>query len=335
MIDLRDYTTMRVSAKAKYFIEINSLADLKDAVQFARKRKLKIQVIGAGSNTIFFKDFEGLVLRIQLKGIEIVDEDESQIKLKVAAGEDWNELVMYCVDNNWGGIENLALIPGTVGAAPVQNIGAYGVELEDVFTELEAFMLATDSVEVMSNRLCNFRYRASIFKHELKDKAIILNVTLTLQKNHVPDSSYDDLHAYLKAMGIKNPGIKQVCDAVVAVRSSKLPDPNELSNTGSFFQNPIISVSLYNQLKQKYPDMPSYPLSNFKLKVPAGWLIEKAGWKGFRDGDAGVYPKQALIIVNYGHATAAQILKLSKNIQIDVYEKFGITLTPEVNLIEG
>ena len=324
---------MGVSATAAFFVEIESPADLKEALQFAQSRNLSFRVLGEGSNQLFVNDFDGLIIKNEIKGIETVREDEDRILLKIGAGENWHDLVLYCVQKRWGGIENLALIPGTVGAAPVQNIGAYGAELRDVFVELEAFMVETGEVQTLSKKECKFSYRESIFKQGLKDKAVILNVTLGLQKNQTPQFGYKALLDYLESRGIQKPDMQQVCEAVVAVRESKLPNPAKIGNNGSFFKNPVISVFQFDELKQEYPDLPCYPVTEHLVKVPAGWLIEKAGWKGFREGDAGVYPKQALILVNYGNATGQEILQLAQHVLVDVHKKFGIELTPEVNII--
>ena len=268
-----------------------------------------------------------------LKGESIVKEDEAHVYLKVNAGENWHKLVLSCVEKGWGGIENLSLIPGSVGASPIQNIGAYGVELKDVFDSLEALDISTRKIRTFSKGECNFGYRNSIFKNELKNKVVITSVTFKLQKNAEPKVDYKALVDLLEDKGIFSPTIKDVSEAVIEVRKSKLPDPAKIGNTGSFFKNPIISIALFEELKKEYKNMPSYKVSNNFVKVPAGWLIEKAGWKGVREGDAGVHAKQALVLVNYGKASGAQIWDLAMRIKASILKEFKIELTPEVNII--
>ncbi len=331
-VDLSKYNTMRVSSNARYLVEVDSVETLRDAIQFARSNDLEVLVLGGGSNLLFVNNFNGLVILIRLSGIKI-KEEEGRIQLKVGAGEDWHELVMFCVARNWGGVENLSLIPGTVGAAPIQNIGAYGVELEDVFIELEAFDLETKEVRTFKKEDCNFGYRDSIFKNELKGKFIITSVSLCVTPNGDVNYSYASLSQKLDEWGISAPTIQDVSKAVIDVRRSKLPDPEEIGNNGSFFKNPLISISHYNELNERYKDIPSYPASSEEVKVPAGWLIDHAGWKGHRNGDAGVHEKQALVLVNYGHATGKEIMELSEKIRHDIKEKYGIELEREVNIL--
>lgn len=327
--DLSSFNTMGVSSKAAFFVEVASVPELQEAIKFAKDKNLEILVLGGGSNILFRKDFDGLVIYNALKGRDFLSETD----LKIASGENWHELVLFCVENGLGGIENLSLIPGSVGAAPIQNIGAYGVELENVFSSLEAFMIDSGELKTFTKDECKFGYRESIFKKELKGKAVITSVTLRLSKDHTVNTSYKALSEKLLEKGISEPDIKDISDCVIEIRQSKLPDPKQIGNTGSFFKNPVISVQHFNQLKSEYQDLPSYPVTERQVKVPAGWLIEKAGWKGKRIGDAGVHDKQALVLVNHGNATGEEIWNLAEEMRLSIKEKFDIMLTPEVNVI--
>ncbi len=289
--------------------------------------------MGGGSNILFTKDYKGLVLKNNLKGITVEKEDDSYVWLKTAGGEIWHDLVLYCVNNNWGGIENLSLIPGTVGAAPMQNIGAYGVEIKDTFEELEAINIHTGKIETFNNEQCKFGYRESIFKNEAKGHYFITSVTLKLNKTTKLNTAYGDIETKLKAWAISNPTISDVSRAVITIRQSKLPDPEQLGNAGSFFKNPIIDVAHFKQLKVKFPDIKSFPALEGYMKIPAAWLIEKNGWKGKRFGDVGIHEHQALVLVNYGTGTGAELIDLAHKIIDSIKETFGITLTPEVNII--
>lgn len=324
---------MGVSAKARFYVEVNTVDAHQKALEFAQENELPILILGGGSNILFVKDFPGLVVHQNSKGIELVAENDEQVEVRVAAGENWHQLVQFCVNKGWGGIENLSLIPGNVGAAPIQNIGAYGVELESVFSSLEALYVKTGEIRTFSKDECAFGYRDSIFKKELKGEVIIISVNLILQKNPKVQLSYKALSDYLEKNRINNPGIKEVSEAVIAIRQSKLPDPNEIGNTGSFFKNPVIPVSLFDDLKQEYPDIPAYPVSGEQVKVPAGWLIEKAGWKGKREGEVGMHAKQALVLVNYGKATGQELWEFANKVKRSVHQQFDIDLTPEVNII--
>ncbi len=324
---------MGVSAKARFFTEVNTVDAHRKALEFVQENELPVLILGGGSNILFVKDFPGLVIHQNSKGIELVAENDEQVEVTVAAGENWHQLVQFCVNKGWGGIENLSLIPGNVGAAPIQNIGAYGVELESVFSSLEALYIKTGEIRTFSKDECAFGYRDSIFKKELKGEVIIISVNLILQKNQQVQLSYKALSDYLEKNRINNPGIKEVSEAVIAIRQSKLPDPNEIGNTGSFFKNPVIPVSLFDDLKQKYPDIPAYPVSGEQVKVPAGWLIEKAGWKGKREGEVGMHAKQALVLVNYGKATGQDLWEFANKVKRSVHQQFDIDLTPEVNII--
>ena len=334
-VDLADLATMHVSAKAGTVIDIHSIEELHHAFELIKQQQTNFLILGGGSNLLFVDDFDGVILNIKLKGISVIEETDDHVFLKIAAGENWHELVMHCVSKGWGGIENLALIPGKAGAAPIQNIGAYGTELSDVLTELDAWMIETHTSQTFSNEECKFGYRESVFKSHLKGKVVITSLTIRLVKNHTPNIEYGALKSVLENQGIQEPSIKQVCDAVIEVRQSKLPDPKELGNNGSFFKNPVIDVFLFNELKQKFPSIPGYPITEHQVKVPAGWLIDQAGWKGHREGDAGVHKKQALVLVNYGNATGSQMYDLSERIKQDISAKFGITLEREVNVINS
>ncbi|HAH50836.1 MAG TPA: UDP-N-acetylenolpyruvoylglucosamine reductase [Balneola sp.] len=331
-VDLSSFNTMGVSAKTSFFVEVCTIAELGEAIQFAEEKGLEILVLGGGSNTFFIKDFTGLVLHISILGKKFSSR-EDDILVKVAAGENWHAFVLKCVEMGIGGIENLSLIPGSVGAAPIQNIGAYGVELEDVFENLEAFMIDSKEIRTFNKSECKFGYRDSIFKKELKGKAIITSVTLKLFRNGEVNTSYKALSVLLESKGLSKPTIKDVSDAVIEIRQSKLPDPKEIGNTGSFFKNPVISVQQFDLLKSEFPELPSYPVTERLVKIPAGWLIDKAGWKGKRIGDAGVHSKQALVLVNHGKATGEEIWNLAEEIRLSIKEKFDIMLTPEVNVV--
>lgn len=332
-VDLSPYTTMGVSVKAKHLVECSTRDDLITAIEFAQEKNLEVLVLGEGSNILFVNDFQGLIILNRIGGLEVVEEDDDHVTISVGAGENWHRLVLWCIDRGYGGIENLSLIPGTVGAAPIQNIGAYGVELQEVFVQLEALHLDTGRFITRNNQECGFGYRDSIFKKELKGKVVIVSVSLKLSKKPQPRFEYASLKQKLEEKGIVNPGIKDVSDAVIEVRQSKLPDPKEIGNTGSFFKNPVISVFLFDELKRQYPELPGYAVTEHLVKVPAGWLIEQTGWKGKRKGDAGVHSKQALVLVNHGSATGIQLWELASEIIEVVQDKFGIKLSPEVNIL--
>jgi UDP-N-acetylmuramate dehydrogenase len=331
-ISLRPYNTFGIEAKARYFAEINQLTDVQIALELMNPQNIPLLILGGGSNVLFTKDFEGLVLKMNMRGVEIINENTEHVWLKVGAGEGWHNFVKYCLSNNYGGVENLSLIPGTVGASPMQNIGAYGVELKEVFEELEAFHLQTLEIHRFNNTQCEFGYRESIFKREEKGNYLILSVTFKLSKNPCLNLSYGAIQEVLDEMQVANPTIQDVSKAVVQIRTSKLPNPAEIGNAGSFFKNPTIPTNQFQELLEKFPQIPSYPTEN-AVKIPAGWLIEQAGWKGYRNADAGVHTKQALVLVNYGNAKGLEIKKLSKKIQESVQEKFGILLSTEVNFV--
>ena len=326
---LLPYNTFGIDVKSKHFIDVESIDELQAVLN--QNQLENLLVLGGGSNLLLTKDFEGLTLRIQNRGIEIVDQDDRKARVKVAAGENWHDFVLWCLENDLGGVENLALIPGNVGAAPIQNIGAYGVELREVFESCEAISIDTAKVKIFKKDECNFGYRNSIFKNTLKGKYIIFSVQFNLNKPpHALNFSYKGLSEKLEG---KIPNIQSIAQAVIEIRSSKLPNPKKIGNCGSFFKNPVISLIKFNDLKQQYPDIPHYPDQFDKIKIPAAWLIDTLGYKGYRNQEAGVHPNQALVLVNYGNATGAEIKKLAQQIRNKVKEKFAINLEFEVNIL--
>ncbi|MFD2891628.1 UDP-N-acetylmuramate dehydrogenase [Flavobacterium chuncheonense] len=327
---LREYNTFGIAAKAKSFVAVQNTEELTTVL----KQNDDIFVLGGGSNMLLTKDIEKLVVHVNLKGITIEKEDQDYVWVKANAGENWHEFVMWCLEHNYGGIENLSLIPGNVGTTPIQNIGAYGVEIKDTLAYCEAINIATQEFKTFTNEECKFAYRESIFKNELKNKYIITSVIFKLTKtNHKLNTAYGAIETELNDRKIGIPTIKDVSNAVITIRQSKLPDPKELGNSGSFFKNPIIAKSLYEKAILNFPEMPHYKVSETEVKVPAGWLIEQAGFKGKRFGDAGIHKNQALVLVNYGNATGAEILAVSKDIQATILAKFGIPIEAEVNII--
>lgn len=337
-ISLKLYNTFDINAKAKYFATFCSLDDLRELLLTSDQLqttnyKLQTLVLGGGSNILFTKNFDGLVLKNNLKGIKAIYEDETFHYVKAAAGESWHQLVMHCINHNYAGLENLSLIPGNVGASPIQNIGAYGVELKDAFEELEAYHINEKCVVNFSVQDCKFAYRESVFKRNHKDQFIILSVTYRLRKQPVYNTSYGAVQQELEKMGVKELSIQAISQAVINIRSSKLPDPKKIGNAGSFFKNPTIPTNHFNELKKAYTNMPGYAVEENYVKIAAGWLIEQCGWKGFRSGDAGCHAKQALVLVNYGNAKGNEILELSETIINSVRNKFDIQLEREVNIV--
>ena len=328
-VSLKPYNTFGFDVRASEFVEIESQESL---ISFLRNKRKPALFLGGGSNVLLTQDVDGLVMVNAIKGISTI-ERETEVEVTVCSGENWHEFVLWAVKQGWGGIENLSLIPGTVGAAPMQNIGAYGVEIKDVFVKLEAVHVDTCELKTFNLKDCEFGYRESVFKHRLKGQYIILNVTFCLQKHPKINVAYGAIREILKEMGIADANIKEVSNAVMAIRRSKLPDPAEIGNSGSFFKNPEVPIGQFELIKKQYPDMPSYPINESTIKLPAGWLIEKAGWKGYRDGEVGVHAKQALVLVHYGGGKGRQVKELSKKIQDDVQTKFGIKLNPEVNFV--
>jgi len=329
---LKKYNTFGIAVKAKFFTEVHTVTALKEALQHkAYSRKF---ILGGGSNLLLTQDLDALVIHIALKGITIQQENETTITIKVMGGENWHELVLYTLKNNYGGLENLSLIPGNTGTAPVQNIGAYGVELKDSFVSCDAVHRERLETTIFSKEACAFGYRDSIFKNEAKDTYVITAVTFKLTKvNHKTNTGYKVLQEALNNDKISQPTIQDISKAVIAIRNSKLPNPAIIGNSGSFFKNPTVSKSIFEKFTHDYPKAPFYKLSETAYKIPAGWLIEQCGYKGKRFGDAGVHEKQALVLVNYGDATGKEIVLLANKIISSVKDKFNITITPEVNLI--
>jgi len=329
---LQDVTTFHAKVFAKYYTVFSSINFLKQILSSPEVKDKPFIILGGGSNVLFTGDFDGIIIRNAIEGIEVVKEDNDSVYVKASAGEKWHDVVLYCVNRNYGGIENLSLIPGTIGAGPIQNIGAYGVELKDVLVELEAMNIHTLEVRTFTNAECKFGYRDSIFKRDEKGKYIILSVTLRLNKNPKVNVSYGSLSKELESMGVTNPSIKDVSNAVIKIRSSKLPDPDKLGNAGSFFKNPVISDVEFVKIKEEHPNVISFPSADGYVKLAAGWLIEQSGWKGKQIGDAGVHKDQALVLVNYGNATGKEIYDLSTQVINSVKEKFGVELERKVNI---
>ena len=330
--NLKEYNTFGISVKAEMFAVFSSIEELKQILSLRNNKKLL--VLGGGSNLLLTKDFDGLVIKNEIKRFEVIEETVSEVIVESGAGENWHEFVMWTINNNFGGLENMSLIPGNVGTTPVQNIGAYGTEIKDTFVSCSAIKIDTLEMKSFDNAECHFGYRESIFKNEVKDQYIITSVIFKLTKrNHKINISYGDITAELDKLKIKNPTLKDVSNAVITIRQSKLPDPKVLGNSGSFFKNPIVLKSDFEPIHEKFPEMKFYEISETEVKVPAGWLIEQAGFKGKRFGDAGIHKNQALVLVNYGNATGQEILNVSKEIQETIFKKFGIHIEAEVNII--
>ena len=329
---LKPFNTFGIDAKAASYCDINSIEALNTILKKQHSKPLFI--LGGGSNMLLTKDIEALVLHINLKGIEVVSTSENTVIVKAMAGENWHNFVLWCLQHNYGGIENLSLIPGNIGTAPIQNIGAYGVELKDVFVSCEAINIKDQSVKTFLKSDCNFGYRESIFKQGIKGEYIITSVNLELTTlNHQLHTDYGVIRNELDTQSITQPTIQDISNAVIAIRQSKLPDPKEIGNSGSFFKNPIITAEEFTELEQNFPEAPSYKISETAIKIPAGWLIEKAGFKGKRFKDYGVHDKQALVLVNYGNATGKEIFELAQLIQKTVKRLFNISIETEVNII--
>ncbi len=328
---MKDLNTFKIDVKAEFFSSVESLEDYLEIMNSYSQHNKNI-LLGGGSNILFINDIHGMVIKNDIFGIRKIDENKQHIWIDIGSGENWHDLVLYTISNGWSGIENLSLIPGTVGAAPIQNIGAYGTELKACFYSLHAVDKTSGKIVQFNNEDCEFGYRSSVFKTKFNDKYFITSVTLRLSKAFEPNIAYGSLKKTIEMMGQK-PSVKSVSDAVIKIRKSKLPDPKILGNAGSFFKNPVISKDKFDSLCSKFQDMPHYNQDEGAYKIPAGWLIEKSGWKGRRLGNVGVHDKQALVLVNYGNGTGEEILNLALNIQESVRELFGITLQPEVNII--
>jgi len=330
---LQSLNSFAIDVSSKLFTEVTSEEEIQQIVSDSGFRDEKKFVLGGGSNILFTKNLDALVVKNSLKGIQIKKEDAYNVWIKVSSGEVWHEFVMYCVGKNLAGVENLSLIPGLVGAAPMQNIGAYGMEQKETCEEVEAINLHSGEKFFFRNADCKFGYRESIFKREWKDQLIITSVTFKLNKIFKPKISYGDIRKTLEEMRSDEITIKAVSDAVIKIRSSKLPDPKDIPNAGSFFKNPVVPKKKFEELISKYPLMPNYPDKSNQIKIPAGWMIEQCGWKGKRVGNTGVHAKQALVLVNYGGATGEEIFSLATQIQKSVRDKFGIEIVPEVNVV--
>lgn len=330
---LKNLNTFGINAEARYFIALSSIDEIQEIIAeniFKNNKKL---ILGGGSNLLFCKNFDGIILKNNLKGIKSIKEDADYYYIKAGAGEVWHDLVMHCINNNYGGVENLSLIPGNVGASPMQNIGAYGVEIKDCFYELDAINIADNTIHTFNKASCKFGYRESVFKQALKNQFIIISVTYKLLKTPIFNTQYGAIEKELEEMGIKELSIKSISKAVCNIRSSKLPNPKEIGNAGSFFKNPEISRNKYEILKNKFPSIVGYDLENGNVKLAAAWLIEQCGWKGKTFGDAGVHKLQALVLVNYGNAIGKEIYDLSQKILESVFTKYEIILEREVNII--
>ncbi|MGE9312472.1 UDP-N-acetylmuramate dehydrogenase [Niabella sp. CJ426] len=330
---LKPFNTFGMNVQARHFVTVSGSEEVRASLQWATGKGVSSFILGGGSNILFTKDVDGLVIQNSIMGIEKIYEDEEYVHLKVGGGEVWHQFVLYCLDHNYAGVENLALIPGLVGASPMQNIGAYGIEIKEVFHELTAIHRATLEEVKFSNRDCEFGYRESVFKHQYKDQFFITDVTYKLSKKPAFKVEYGAIKQELEKAGVQELSIRAIADAVIAIRSSKLPDPKEIGNAGSFFKNPSVSKEQFEILKLKFPEIVAYENPDHTMKLAAGWLIEQAGLKGFRKGDAGVHARQALVLVNYGNASGAEILDTCRLVQNAVQERFDVQLSPEVNIV--
>jgi UDP-N-acetylmuramate dehydrogenase len=332
-VSLKPFNTFGIDSSAKELVEVCKQDDLAEVLVREYQAGRTPLILGGGSNVLFTRDVDGMVVLNRLKGIKKVKEDNKNVWIKVGAGETWHKFVLWCFDQNLAGVENMSLIPGSVGAAPMQNIGAYGVELRSVFDSLEAIERATGETHQFYNSTCEFGYRSSIFKTHAKNQFVITSVTFKLNKEPSFNTSYGAIEQELESSGVKELSIKAISDAVIRIRQSKLPDPEEIGNAGSFFKNPVITTEAYEELKTVHPTIPGYTASEGYTKVAAGWLIDQAGWKGRSFGSYGVHKRQALVLVNYGGATGKQVFDLSADILADIHQKFGIELEREVNII--
>lgn len=332
--DLSRHNTFGIAAQAAYLATFRSVEELRALLQDPLVAKLPQLILGGGSNVLFTGNYAGAVLVNGIAGIALVSEDAQHVSVRAGAGEAWHDFVLHCVAKGWGGLENLSLIPGKVGAAPMQNIGAYGVEIKDTFEALEALRISDGSIVRFDREACAFGYRESFFKRAGRGQYVILNVTFRLHKApHMLNTSYGNISDELARMGVTRPTIKDVSDAVIAIRRSKLPDPAVIGNAGSFFKNPVVSTEVADRIAAQHPDMPRYPAGPGHVKLAAGWLIERAGWKGHRAGACGVHERQALVLVNHGGATGGQVLQLSEEVMQSIRERFGVELEREVNVV--
>ncbi len=332
-VNLRPFNTFGIEVYCDYFAEIRSVSDFKKLTEDPVFRSNPRLIVGGGSNILFTGDFKGIVIRNQIKGIEVITENDHDVVIKVGAGEVWHEFVMFCISRNYAGLENLSLIPGCVGASPMQNIGAYGVEIKETFYSLEAYDLVNAQQRIFSKEECGFGYRESVFKNKYKDQYLIAYVTFNLKKNAPLNTSYGAINTELQAMHVENPTIKDVSQAVINIRQSKLPDPKVTGNAGSFFKNPEVSASKFGELKKKFDQLVAYPLANGDYKLAAGWLIEQCGLKGFEINGAAVHTKQALVLINKDNCKGEDVLKLSGHVMKEVFNKFGVQLEREVNIV--
>ena len=331
-VDLRSFNTFHVSAHARYFVDATEIGHLRQALAFSRERALPFMLIGQGSNLLFREDYPGLVIELNIKGRKLLRETGSHAEIAAMCGENWHDFVQYCIGRGWYGLENLSLIPGTVGAAPVQNIGAYGVEIAETLLDLEALEIDSGKLVTFSKADCEFAYRSSVFKERLQGRYVICRVRFRLHKEPRVNIAYASLRKALAHLPRESLTPELVGETVCAIRRSKLPDPVTVGNAGSFFWNPVLDKAQFEQLQARFPDIVGYP-EHGRVKVPAAWLIEKAGWKGHREGDVGVHREHALVLVNHGRATGAQLYELSRKIQASVKAMFGVELTPEVRII--
>jgi len=330
---LKNYHTFGIEVSCRYFVDVTSVEQLQDLLASPLWKDIPKLILGEGSNVLFSQDFPGLVIKVSLKGIKKTDENAEHIWIEAKAGENWHQLVMHCIQNQWAGIENLSLIPGTVGAAPLQNIGAYGVELRDIFEKLIAIRIQDGKICEFDHAACHFGYRDSIFKNAGKNQYIILSVLLRLNKTPFFHTEYGAIKETLAAMKINELSIQHISQAVIQIRQQKLPDPKKIGNAGSFFKSPVVPLKTFIMIRDKYPKIPYFLASEGQYKIPAGWLIEQCGWKGHRIGDTGVHQNHALVLVNYGKSSGHEIKQLAEKIQASVKEKFSVNLVPEVNII--
>lgn len=331
-ISLKQYHTFHIDVNAKYFATFSTVDELKELLNY-KPGTIKKIILGGGSNMLFIKNVAGMVLKNELNGIELIKEDAHHFYVKAAAGENWHQFVLHCIHHNYAGLENLSLIPGNVGASPMQNIGAYGVEIKDVFESLEALNISNNTIHTFSANDCAFGYRESVFKTKHTNEFVILNVTLRLNKEPVFNTSYGAVEQELEKMQVKKLSIQSISQAVINIRRSKLPDPEKIGNAGSFFKNPTLAIKEFKKLREINSSAPGYVIDDKYVKIPAAWLIEQCGWKGYRNNDAGVHVQQPLVLVNYGAATGEEIYALSEKIQQSVKHKFGIELEREVNVV--